>query len=196
MSSTGRRTTVRTLVVRTPRLRLDVQYAVAATTLPTAAALRRWARAALGRDARVAIRFVGEREGRALNDRYRGQDHATNVLTFVYDEVDLLAGDLVLCAPVLRREAKAQGKPLPDHCAHLVVHGMLHLQGLDHDTERKARRMESREAAILATFGIADPYAPAYAGAGHDKPAKAGSGHRRPAKAGAGHRPPARAAAR
>ena len=196
MSSAGRRTTVRPVAVWTPRLRLDVQYAVAATTLPTAAALRRWARAALDRDARVAIRFVGEREGRALNGRYRGQDHATNVLTFVYDEVDLLAGDLVLCAPVLRREAKAQGKALPEHCAHLVVHGMLHLQGLDHDTERKARRMESRETAILATFGIADPYAPAPAGAGHRKPASAGAVLHRPANAGAGHRAPARAAAR
>ncbi len=195
MSSAGRRTTVRTVAVRTPRLRLSVQYAVAATTLPSAAALRRWARAALGRDARVAIRFVGEREGRSLNGRYRGQDHATNVLTFVYDEVDPLAGDLVLCAPVLRREAKAQGKALPDHCAHLVVHGMLHLQGHDHDTERKARRMESRETAILATFGIADPYAPAHAGAAHPRPANAGARDRKPANAGAGRRRPAPATA-
>jgi len=161
MSSTSRRTSARTTAVRTPRLRLDIQFAVAATTLPPAATLRRWARAALASDASVAMRFVGEREGRALNARYRGQAHATNVLTFVYDEVESLSGDLVLCAPVLRREAKAQGKPVSDHCAHLVVHGMLHLQGLDHDTERKARRMESREAAILAAFGIADPYRPA-----------------------------------
>ena len=183
MSGTGHRAAVRTTAVRTPRLRLDVQFAVAATTLPAAAALRRWARAALDRDARVTLRFVGEREGRALNARYRGQDHATNVLTFVYDEAESLSGDLVLCAPVLRREAKAQGKSLSDHCAHLVVHGMLHLQGLDHDTERKARRMEAREAAILAGFGIADPYASSQAGAARAQSAKAGGSHPRSAQA-------------
>jgi len=142
-----------------PRLTLAVQYAVAATTLPRPATLRRWARAALERDVRATIRFVGAREGRTLNSRYRGKDHATNVLTFVYDEAVPLAGDLVLCAPVLRREARAQRRPLADHCAHLVVHGMLHLQGHDHQSARAARAMEARETALLAALGIADPYA-------------------------------------
>jgi probable rRNA maturation factor len=142
-----------------PRLSLAVQYAVAATTLPTATALRRWVRAALARDAAVTIRFVGRREGRRLNATFRGRDYATNVLTFVYDDAKPLAGDLVLCVPVLRAEARAQRKPAADHCAHLVVHGMLHLQGYDHDTDRKARRMEARETALLAALGIADPYA-------------------------------------
>ena len=146
------------------RLSLTVQYAVAATAWPAAATLRRWARAALQRDAAVTVRFVGASEGRTLNAVFRGKDYATNVLTFVYDDTMPLAGDIVLCAPVVRREAKAEGKTLTDHCAHLVVHGMLHLQGLDHDTPRAARSMEARERAILATLGVPDPYAVPYAG--------------------------------
>ena len=140
---------------------LAVQYAVARRRLPTPATLRRWAGAAAERDARVTLRFVGRREGRAPNARYRGKLHATNVLAFVYDESPQIEGDVVLCAPVLREEARAQGMPLADHCAHLVVHGMLHLQGYDHDTDRAARKMEVRESAILAALGVPDPYAQA-----------------------------------
>ena len=149
---------------RPVRLRFAVQYAVSARTLPTPAALRRWARAALAGEAAVTLRFVGTREGERLNALFRGGDHATNVLTFVYDDASPLGGDLVLCAPVLRREARLQGKELADHCAHLVVHGMLHLQGYDHGNARAARVMESRETAILADLGIPDPYACPYAG--------------------------------
>jgi probable rRNA maturation factor len=145
-----------------PRLSLAVQYAVAATAWPAAAQLRRWVRAAQERDATLTVRFVGTREGQTLNAIFRGKDYATNVLTFVYDDVSPLAGDIVLCAPVVRREAKAEGKTLTDHCAHLVVHGMLHLQGLDHDTPRAARSMEARERAILAVLGVPDPYAVPY----------------------------------
>jgi probable rRNA maturation factor len=147
-----------------PRLALAVQYAVAAATLPTAAALRRWARAALIQDVTATIRFVGTREGARLNARFRGQDHATNVLTFVYDDLTPLTGDLVLCVPVLRREAREQGKALADHCAHLVIHGMLHLQGIDHRNARTARVMEARETALLAGLGVPDPYAGAPSG--------------------------------
>ena len=142
-----------------PRVLLAVQYAVARARLPASASLRRWATAAVERDACVTLRFVGRREGRALNARYRGKPHATNVLAFVYDESPRVEGDVVLCAPVLREEARAQGKALADHCAHLVVHGMLHLQGYDHDTGRAARAMEARESAILAALGVPDPYA-------------------------------------
>ena len=149
---------------RAVRLSLTVQYATRAATLPAAAALRRWARAALERDAAVTLRFVGTPEARRLNAAFRGKDYATNVLTFVYDEAAALAGDIVLCAPVVRREAKAQGKTFPDHCAHLVVHGMLHLQGYDHDHPRAARAMERRESAILATLRVPDPYADPDAG--------------------------------
>jgi probable rRNA maturation factor len=141
-----------------PRVSLAVQYAVAPARLPPPATLRRWARAAVDRDATVTLRFVGKREGRTLNARYRGKAYATNVLAFVYDEKPV-EGDVVLCAPVLRQEAKDQRKPLADHCAHLVVHGMLHLQGYDHQTARDARVMEARETAILAALGVPDPYA-------------------------------------
>jgi probable rRNA maturation factor len=146
---------------RAPRLSLAVQYVVSAADLPRAATLRRWARSALTRDARVTLRFVGRREGHTLNALYRGKDYATNVLTFVYDDAGRLGGDIVLCAPVLRQEAKAQGKTLARHCAHLVVHGMLHLQGYDHGTGRTARTMEARETAILAALSVPDPYAAA-----------------------------------
>jgi probable rRNA maturation factor len=141
-----------------PQVSVAVQYAVAAATLPAPATLRRWARAAVDRDATVTLRFVGKREGRTLNARYRGKEYATNVLAFVYDARPPLSGDVVLCAPVLREEARAQHKALADHCAHLVVHGMLHLQGYDHDTDRATRAMEARETAILAALGVPDPY--------------------------------------
>jgi probable rRNA maturation factor len=121
--------------------------------------VRRWVRAALEGDAAVTVRFVGSIEGRALNAEYRGKDYATNVLTFVYDDESPRAGDVVLCAPVVRKEADAQGKPLAAHYAHLVVHGMLHLQGHDHERAADAAIMEARETAILATLGIPDPYA-------------------------------------
>lgn len=141
--------------------------------VPSRAALRRWAGVALERDARVTLRLVGRAEGERLNARYRGKPYPTNVLTFVYDDVTSelaghvttdpgpVAGDLVLCVPVVRREAREQGKTFTAHCAHLVVHGMLHLQGYDHDTERTARRMEAHETALLAVLGIPDPYADA-----------------------------------
>ena len=143
-----------------PRLALTVQYAVARTGLPVPATLRRWAAAALEGDVRATLRFVGLDEGRTLNAIYRGKEYATNVLTFVYDDAVPLAGDIVLCVPVLRREARAGGKTLRAHCAHLVVHGMLHLQGHDHASPREAGRMEARETALLASLGYADPYAP------------------------------------
>jgi probable rRNA maturation factor len=143
-----------------PRVSLAVQYAVPSGTLPGPATLRRWVRAAVERDATVTLRFVGRREGQTLNALYRGKEYATNVLAFVYDQATPVSGDVVLCTPVLRHEARAQRKPLADHCAHLVVHGVLHLQGYDHDNERAARRMEARETAILAALGVPDPYAP------------------------------------
>ena len=142
-----------------PRLSLTVQYGVASATLPAKPALRRWAKAAADRAANVTLRFVGRREGQTLNAHFRGKEYATNVLAFVYDGSARIEGDIVLCAPVLRDEARRQGKPLADHCAHLVVHGMLHLQGYDHDTARAARTMEARERAVLAALGLADPYA-------------------------------------
>jgi len=144
---------------RAPRLRLTVQYAGVRKGLPAPETVRRWAVAALERDAAVTVRFAGSREAHALNSMFRGKDYATNVLTFVYDDAKPLAGDLVLCVPVVRREASRQRKTLRAHCAHLVVHGMLHLQGYDHDRDADALRMERRETALLAALGYPDPYA-------------------------------------
>ena len=144
---------------RAPALSLSVQYASNDADLPSRPSVRRWVRAALRDDATVVVRFVDAIEGRALNAEFRGKDYATNVLTFVYDDEHPRAGDVVLCAPVVRREAAAQGKPLADHHAHLVVHGMLHLQGFDHERHADATVMEAQETAILATLGLPDPYA-------------------------------------
>ena len=140
-------------------LSLSVQFDVAEDTLPRRATLRRWVAAAAARDLAVTLRFVGAREARRLNMHYRDRDHATNVLTFVYDDVVPRAGDIVLCVPVVAREAKAQGKTLRAHLAHLIVHGMLHLQGYDHARGTDAARMEAREIAVLARLGYRDPYA-------------------------------------
>ncbi|MEO8345690.1 MAG: rRNA maturation RNase YbeY [Betaproteobacteria bacterium] len=144
---------------KAPALSLSVQYASNDAELPTRPAVRRWVRAALLDDATVVVRFVDAIEGRALNAEYRGKDYATNVLTFVYDDESPRAGDVVLCAPVVRKEAATQGKTLADHHAHLVVHGMLHLQGFDHERHADAAVMEARETSILATLGLPDPYA-------------------------------------
>ncbi len=142
-----------------PALSLSVQFASNAAGLPTRPQVRRWVKAALDVDAVVTVRFVDAIEGRALNAEFRGKDYATNVLTFVYDDDDPRAGDIVLCAPVVRREAQDQGKPLAAHYAHLVVHGMLHFQGLDHERAADAAVMEAREVDILARLGVPDPYA-------------------------------------
>ena len=140
------------------RLNLAVQYAVSAAGKPSRAQFRRWVRAALEHDARIAVRLVGQQEGRLLNRSYRGQDHATNVLTFVISGKAPLAGDLALCAPVVAREARAQKKTLAAHYAHLTVHGVLHLQGYDHENAAAAQEMEQRETQIMAKLGYADPY--------------------------------------
>jgi probable rRNA maturation factor len=144
------------------RLALAIQRASRMKGLPPDAKLRAWARAATRRFAEVTLRIVGEAEGRRLNRAHRGKDYATNVLTFVYESAPRapLAGDIVLCAPVLAREAKAQGKTLEAHCAHLVVHGLLHLQGHDHEADADAVAMERGERVILRRLGFADPYAP------------------------------------
>ena len=140
------------------RLAMTVQYAVRARGLPSRAQIRRWARAALEQDAKVTVRIVGSRESHALNRNYRGQNHPTNVLTFVMRERPRLEGDLALCAPVVAREARSQRKSTTAHYAHLVVHGMLHLQGYDHERERDARVMERHETQIVKRLGYPDPY--------------------------------------
>lgn len=152
-------------------LDVSVGYAVPRTGLPAAVSFRKWVAAALDgriRDADLAIRIVGTKEGRALNRHYRGKDYATNVLSFPADVAEgvkmpkgvkmPLLGDLVLCAPVIAREAREQKKPLIAHYAHLTVHGALHLLGWDHDNDTDADCMEQLERNILAGLGVADPY--------------------------------------
>ncbi len=116
-------------------------------------------RHALEADAEITVRIVSEEEGRELNKSYRHKDYATNVLTFDYAQHPVVMADLVLCAPVVAREAREQGKPLAAHYAHLLVHGTLHAQGWDHETStRDAQAMETREVNILARLGLRNPY--------------------------------------
>ncbi len=120
----------------------------------------RWIRHALALDAEITVRIVGENEGRQLNRDYRQKDYATNVLTFDYAQEPVVSADLVLCAPVVAREAAEQNKTLAEHYAHLLVHGALHAQGWDHETsEQDAQEMEAYETDILRGLGFADPYA-------------------------------------
>ena len=151
------------------RLDVVVSYARPRAGLPAATSFRKWAAAALEgriREADLAVRLVDAREGRSLNRHYRGKDYATNVLSFpaelpegLPEGVRLpLLGDLVLCAPVVAREAREQGKPLAAHYAHLTVHGVLHLLGWNHEDAREAECMEGLEREILAGLGVDDPY--------------------------------------
>jgi probable rRNA maturation factor len=144
-----------------PALELVIQRASRAAHIPADARLRAWARVALTRRAIVALRYVAVAEGRKLNREFRGKEGATNVLTFIYDDAPrgTIAGDVVICAPVVAREARAQGKAVAAHHAHLLVHGLLHLQGYDHEGDDDAARMERRERAVLRRLGFPDPYA-------------------------------------
>lgn len=119
----------------------------------------RWIRAALDADAEIAVRLVDADEGRALNRDYRHKDYATNVLTFDYATEPVVMADLILCAPVIEREAGEQHKTLQAHYAHMLVHGALHAQGWDHEDPEEAEAMEAREREILAALGFDDPYA-------------------------------------
>ena len=145
------------------KLSLSVQYPdprlQATITRPK---LRRWVQAALFAPAELTIRFVTDEEGRSLNRDYRGKDYATNVLTFAYTEdqdAEVTQADIILCTDVLEQEAAAQGKSVEAHATHLIVHGVLHAQGYDHETDEEAEEMEGIEAEILATLGLPNPYA-------------------------------------
>ena len=144
-------------------LSLSVQYAAKPEDAPTRAQFRRWVKAALRQDAEIALRIVDEEEGRGLNRDYRSKGYATNVLTFIYNDkfpgAELtLAGDIVLCAPVVTREALEQDKPVEAHYAHLTVHAVLHLQGYEHESDEQARQMEALEIQIVTKLGYSDPY--------------------------------------
>jgi probable rRNA maturation factor len=148
-----------------PEFSLSVQFASEADDLPSRAQVRRWVAAALEHPAEVTVRIVDAEEAQALNQDYRQKGYVPNVLTFEYGEIGhdesgrgVLSGDVMICAPVVEREAREQGKPLKDHYAHMTVHGVLHLQGYDHIEPAEADLMESREIAILKRFHIPNPY--------------------------------------
>ncbi len=141
-----------------PKLLASIQFASEEDSLPSPAQFRKWAKAALRVDTEVTIRIVDESEGRMLNHTYRGKDYATNVLTFPLTEEPHLMGDIIICAPVVAKEAKEQHKDLLAHYAHLTVHGILHLHGYDHETEAQAELMEDLETAIVTKLGYASPY--------------------------------------
>ncbi len=126
--------------------------------LPTRVEMTQWMRAALSVPAEFCVRFVGEEEGYELNKTYRGKDYATNVLTFDYQHEPLAQADIVICTPVLVREAKEQNKSFRAHLAHLLVHSTLHAQGWDHETDEEAEEMEAYEREIMKSMGFPDPY--------------------------------------
>jgi probable rRNA maturation factor len=140
-------------------LRLSLQFADAShRDLLPRHRVRRWLRASLDAPAQLTVRIVDANEGRALNREFRRKDYATNVLTFGYQTGPVVVADLVLAAPVVEREAREQDIELVAHYAHLLVHGALHAQGLDHERARDARKMEARETEVLRSLGFADPY--------------------------------------
>ncbi len=141
-----------------PKLSLTVQYASNASNIPTRPQWRRWIQAALQQDVSMTLRIVDEAEGHELNKAYRGRDYATNVLTFVYDDTGSLSGDVVICAPVVAREAAEQSKELATHYAHLAIHAALHLQGYDHENDDEAAEMEALETRLMLKLRYPDPY--------------------------------------
>jgi probable rRNA maturation factor len=154
----------RTRVAR-PDFSLSVQYASGAGELPNRAQIRRWVAAALEQPAEITVRIVDAEEAQALNRDYRDKSYVPNVRTFEYGEIGhdesgrgVLGGDVVICAPVVEREAREQNKPPKHHYAHLTIHGVLHLQGYDHIDPAEAEIMESREIAILKQFHLPNPY--------------------------------------
>lgn len=141
-----------------PHLAVSVQRGMRAPDAPSRNQIIRYVRAALDGDADITVRIVNETEGCKLNSDYRHKNYATNVLSFVYETEPAIQGDLVLCAPVVTREAAAQGKTAQAHYAHLIVHGVLHVQGYDHENEADAALMEAREIHIVTGLGFANPY--------------------------------------
>ncbi len=140
------------------KLSVDFQNEGRFGVLPEKRVMKRWMKRALERGGAFAVRFVDAEEGRRLNASFRGRDRATNVLTFDYAREPVVSADIVICVPVLEREAREQRKTFEEHLAHLLVHGVLHAQGYDHLAEDEAEAMEARETEILTALGFANPY--------------------------------------
>ncbi len=147
-----------------PKLEIDIQYASPAieklmAAIASPALIQKWVRSTIGCDGLITLRFVNLAEGKRLNAAFRNKDRATNVLTFPYElKKNQVLADIIFCLPIIRQEAKEQGKTLKAHLAHLIIHGCLHAQGFDHEIEKEAKKMEGREVALLKSLGFSDPY--------------------------------------
>lgn len=143
---------------KSPQLWMDVQNVSTLAGVPTDAQFKKWARKALRVNSEITLRIVDEAEGRSLNNDYRNKDYATNVLTFPLLEEPFIMADIVICAPVVAKEAKEQNKSLESHFAHLTIHGILHAHGYDHEVMEQAELMEEIETQTLTKLGYANPY--------------------------------------
>jgi probable rRNA maturation factor len=148
------------------KLEIDIQFASAAIeekvlAITSLAVIKKWVKTAVQLNGLITLRFVNAAEGKKLNFAFRNKDYATNVLTFPYELSNkILAADIIFCLPVIQKEASAQNKSVKAHLAHLIIHGCLHAQGLDHEHDTEAKKMENKEIALLKSLGFTNPYAP------------------------------------
>jgi len=149
-----------------PKLAIEIQFASPSIetkvgAIASLALIKKWVKKATQHDGSMTLRFVNQSEGKKLNFAFRAKDKATNVLTFPYELTKkTLAADIIFCLPIIQKEASEQDKTVKAHLAHLIIHGCLHAQGLDHENDKEAKKMENQEIALLKTLGFANPYAP------------------------------------
>jgi probable rRNA maturation factor len=152
-------------LISAPKLVIDIQYASSAIetkarAIASSALIKKWVKATVQLNGFITLRFVHLAEGKKLNVTFRAQDKATNVLTFPYELTKkTLTADIIFCLPIIQKEASEQGKTVKAHLAHLIIHGCLHAQGLDHESDKEAKKMEGREVVILKALGFTNPYA-------------------------------------
>ena len=148
------------------KLEIDIQFASAAIedkvlAIASLGVIKKWVKSAVQLNGLITLRFVNAAEGKKLNFAFRNKDYATNVLTFPYELTKkTLTTDIIFCLPVIQKEALGQGKTVKAHLAHLIIHGCLHAQGIDHESEKEARKMEGKEIALMQSLGFDNPYAP------------------------------------
>jgi probable rRNA maturation factor len=148
------------------KLKIDIQFASAAIeekvlAIASQVTIKKWVKTAVGLNGLITLRFVNAVEGKKLNFAFRKKDYATNVLTFPYELSNQhLSADIIFCLPVIQKEASEESKAMKAHLAHLIIHGCLHAQGLDHESDKEAKKMESQEIILLTSLGFANPYTP------------------------------------
>ena len=148
------------------KLEIDIQFAnnfieEKVLAIASAVTMKKWVKEAIQLSGLITLRFVNVAEGKKLNFAFRNKDYATNVLTFPYELTKkTLTTDIIFCLPVIQKEALGQGKAVKAHLAHLIIHGCLHAQGIDHESEKEARKMEGKEIALMQSLGFDNPYAP------------------------------------